>query len=180
MRVFLAMMVAASASFAFAEPVRTQAAGLRFSHPGEWVRVPAPSDVRAAQFRIPKVEGDAEDAEAVLFFFGKGKGGSAQDNLERWQKQMTQPDGKDSKDASVVTIKTVNGLKVTTLELPGTYKGMAAGGAPTAAKPGYRMLAAVVEGEPGPWFIRVVGPDATVKAAKSAFDALIASVDAHQ
>jgi hypothetical protein len=180
MRVLLALVVAASASIALAEPVRTQAAGLRFKHPSAWTRVPAPSDMRAAQFRVPKAEGDAEDAEAVLFFFGKGKGGGAQENVERWQNQMTQPDGKPSKDAAVVTIKTVNGLKVTTLELAGTYKGMGAGGAPTAAKPGYRMLAAVIEGDPGPWFLRLVGPDATVRAARADFDALIASVEAHQ
>jgi hypothetical protein len=167
-------------SIASAEAVRTQAAGLRFTHPGEWVRVPAPSDMRAAQFRVPKTAGDTEDAEAVLFFFGEGKGGSADDNLERWYGQMTQPDGKASKDAGTVTIKTVNGMKVTTLDLPGTYKGMPAPGTPPTTKAGHRLLAAMIEGKGGPWFFRIVGPDATVKAAKPAFDAFVASVEAHQ
>jgi hypothetical protein len=180
MRVLLAILLAATtASRASAEPVRTQDAGLRFTHPGEWVRVPAPSDMRAAQFRVPKVGGDTEDAEAVLFFFGPGKGGGTQDNLERWYGQMTQPDGKASKDAGVVIIKTVKNLKVTALDLPGTYKGMPAPGAPATAKSGYRLLAAAIEGEGGPWFFRIVGPDATVKAAKPAFDALLESVEAH-
>jgi hypothetical protein len=181
MRAILAVLVAlACSSLARAEPVRTQAAGLRFSIPSEWVRVPAPSDMRAAQFRVPKAGSDAEDAEAVLFFFGEGKGGGTQENLDRWYGQMTQADGKQSKDAGVVTIKTVKGLKVTELDLPGTYKGMAAPGSPPAAKSGYRLLAAVVEGPGGPWFWRVVGPDATVKATKPAFDALLESVEAHQ
>src|SRR5262245_18078819 len=127
MRAFLAIVVAAgSLSIESAEPVRTQAAGLRFAHPRQWTRVPAPSDMRAAQFRVPKAGGDTEDAEAVLFFFGAGKGGGTQENLERWYGQMTQPDGKASKDAGVVTIKTVKSLKVTMLDLPGTYKGMPA------------------------------------------------------
>jgi hypothetical protein len=181
MRALATLLVTVSlSSLASAEPVRTQAAGLRFSHPAEWVRVPAPSDMRAAQFRVPKTGADAEDAEAVLFFFGVGKGGSAQDNLDRWYGQMTQPDGKASKDAGTVTIKTINGLKVTTLDLPGTYKGMPAPGAPAVSKSGSRLLAAVIEGQTGPWFFRIVGPDATVKASKPAFDALVQSVEAHQ
>ena len=181
MRVLATLLsIALVATVGIADPVRTQAAGLRFTIPGEWVRVPAPSDMRAAQFRVPKAAGDAEDAEAVLFFFGEGKGGGTDDNLERWYGQMTQPDGKPSKDAGTVTIKTVNGVKVTALDLPGTYKGMPAPGAPAATKSGYRLLAAVIEGKGGPWFFRVVGPDATVKAAKPGFDAMLTSVETHQ
>ncbi|HXJ36201.1 MAG TPA: hypothetical protein VMS22_19385 [Candidatus Eisenbacteria bacterium] len=180
MRVLLVTLAFLVAPVAFADPVRTQAGALRFSHPSEWVRVPAPSDMRAAQFRVPKVEGDGEDAEVVLFFFGKGQGGSAQDNLDRWYGQMTQPDGSASKDKGVVTIKTINGLKVTELDLAGAYKGMPAPGSPAATKSGYRLLAAVVEGDEGPWFFRLVGPDATVKAAKPGFDALLGSVEVHK
>ena len=181
MRAFLATLVLlTSTSLASADPVRTQAAGLRFTVPSEWTRVPAPSDMRAAQFRVPKSGSDAEDAEAVLFFFGPGQGGSAQDNLDRWYGQMTQPDGKASKDAGTVVIKTVKGLKVTALDLPGTYKGMPAPGAPATTKSGYRLLAAAIEGTGGPWFFRIVGPDATVKAAKPGFDAMLESVEPHQ
>lgn len=182
MRTLVVVLAAVAAvSVASAEPMRTQAAGLRFSISSDWVRVPAPSDMRAAQFRVPKVAGDSEDAEAVLFFFGEGKGGGVQDNLDRWYGQMVQPDGKPSKDAGIVTIKTVKNLKVTALELPGTYKGMASpGGPPASPKEKSRLLAAIVEGPGGPWFLRIVGPDATVKAAKPAFDGFIESVEAHQ
>ena len=117
----------------------------------------------------------------MLFFFGEGKGGGVQENLERWYGQMTQPDGKASKDAGVVTIKSVKALKVTALDLPGTYKGMATpGGPPASAKDGYRLLAAIVEGPGGPWFFRVIGPEATVKASRPAFAAFIDGVEAHQ
>jgi hypothetical protein len=174
----LALPLAVAAA---AEPVRTQAAGLRFSTPAEWVRVPATSDMRAAQFRVPRAGSDAEDGEAILFFFGKGKGGGTDDNLQRWYAQMAQPDGRASKDVGVVTIKTVHGLRVTSLELPGTYKPMASmGGGDASPKPGYRLLAAVIEGDAGPWFVRVVGPDATVRAAKPGFDALVDGVEAHE
>jgi hypothetical protein len=183
MRVLLATLgLLVATTLALADPIRTQATGLRFSHPSEWTRVPAPSDMRAAQFRVPKAGADTDDGEAVLFFFGKGQGGSAEDNLARWRAQMVGPDGKPQKDAGVVTIKTVNGLKVTSLDLTGAYKAMpsAGGDGPGAPKAGYRLLAAMIEGKGGPWFFRIVGPDATVTAAKPGFQALLDSVEAHE
>jgi hypothetical protein len=173
----LALGVIAAAT---AETMRTEAAGLRFAVPKTWTRVPAPSDVRAAQYRIPRASGDSEDGELIVYFFGKGKGGSAQDNLERWYGQLTQPDGRPSRDAAVVTMRTVNGLHVTAVDLAGTYTGSAMGGGQTAPKPGTRMLAAVIEGEDGPWFFKAVGPAATIGLAKAGFDALLASLEAHR
>ena len=160
------------------DTVRTEVAGLRFTVPSTWTRVPAPSDVRAAQWRIPGTDGDADNAELVLFYFGKGKGGGTQENLDRWYGQFTQPDGRPSHDAAVVTIRTVNGLRVTSLDLAGTYRSQMGG--ETAPKSGSRMLAAVIEGEEGPWFLRAVGPAATVAQAKSGFDAVLASLEAHR
>ncbi len=160
-----------------AEAIRTEAAGLRFALPRDWVRVPASSDVRAAQFQIPRASGDQEDGEAILFFFGQSKGGGVEDNLERWYGQFTEPDGRPSREAAVVTIRTVNGLHVTSVDVPGTYTGMG----PTAKpKPGFRLLAAVVEGSGGPWFWKAVGPGGTMAAAKPAFDELLLSLEAHR
>jgi hypothetical protein len=159
---------------------RSESAGLRYTTPAEWSRVPAPSDMRAAQFRVPHAVADAEDGELVLFFFGAGQGGSAEQNVDRWTGQFTQPDGKPSKDAAVVTIRTVNDLKQTSLDVAGAYKPAPMGGAGGAEKPGWRLLAAVVEGPGGPWFWRLTGPQATVAAVKPQFDALLASLDAHQ
>ena len=175
--VFLIVMLAFPGGAA--DTVRTEAAGLRFTVPSGWTRVPAPSDVRAAQWRIPRSEGDAADAELVLFYFGKGKGGGTQENLDRWYGQFTQPDGRPSRDAAVVTMRTVNGLRVTSVDLAGTYRAQMGGGE-AAPKSGSRMLAAVVEGEDGPWFFRAVGPAATVARVKAEFDALLASVEAHR
>ena len=174
----LLMIVFASPGGA-GEMVRNEAAGLRFTVPSRWARVPAPSDVRAAQWRIPHAEGDADDAELVLFYFGKGKGGGAQENLDRWYGQFSQPDGRPSRDAAVVTIRTVNGLRVTSVDLSGSYRAQMGGG-DAAPKPGSRMLAAVVEGEEGPWFLKATGGAATIGQAKPDFDALLASLEAHR
>jgi hypothetical protein len=173
----LLLLVAATAS---AQPLRTEAAGLRYSVLKEWTRVPAPSDMRAAQYQIPRLTGDPADGELVLFFFGKGKGGGAQENLERWYGQLTQPDGKSTRDAAVVTTRTVNGLKVTTVDVGGTYVGMPGMGGDAQPKPGWRMLACVVEGEGGPWFFKAVGPDKTIAQSKPGFDALVASLEVHR
>lgn len=178
MRRFALLVALAVAAPANAQTLRSEAVGLRFSVPKAWDRVPAASEVRAAQFRLPRAPGDAEDGELVLFFFGEGKGGGVQDNLDRWYGQFTQPDGRQSRDAAVVTIRTVKGLKVTAVDLGGTYTAQMG---PGAAQPrtGYRMLGAVVEGPHGPWFWKAVGPAATVGQAREGFDALLASLEAH-
>ena len=55
------------------EVPRPEAAGL----PADRPRVPAPSDVRAAQLRIPRVASDAEDGGLVRFYVGTpARGGS--------------------------------------------------------------------------------------------------------
>jgi hypothetical protein len=163
-----------------AETTRTEAAGLRFNVPKSWTRVPAPSDVRAAQYTIPKAAGDPEDGEFILFFFGKGKGGGVEDNLERWYGQFAQPDGKASKDVAVVTIRTVNGLHVTTVDLSGTYTAMMGPGQKAEPKAGYRMIGAIIEGDEGPWFVKATGPLATIDAARHDIDTLLQSVEAHR
>src|SRR5207245_11027503 len=59
-----------------ADSVQTEAVGIRFAAPREWKRVPAPSELRAAQYRIARAPGGGDDGVLVLFFFGKGKVGS--------------------------------------------------------------------------------------------------------
>jgi hypothetical protein len=181
MRLVLAFLLLAATARVEAQTARTEAAGLRFGVPVTWVRTPAPSDMRAAQFRVPRAPGDAEDGELVLFFFGKGKGGSVDDNLTRWYGQFEQPDGRPSRDAAVITIRTVKDLKVTAVDLGGSYKGsgMKPGDSP-AARPNFHMLAAVIEGESGPWFFRLTGPEATAAQAKKDFDAMLTSLEAHR
>lgn len=176
MRALLVVPVAvlALAGVLHAAPMRQEAAGLRFAVPAEWPRVPAPSDVRAAQFRIPGAEG--ADAEVVLYFFGANRGGGVDDNLTRWYGQFTQPDGRSSKDVAVKTTRKVNGLDVTLVDLAGTYTGM---GPDAGTKSGQRMLGAIVEGKGGPWFWKAVGPAATIEAAKPAFEQVVDSIEPH-
>ena len=175
---FLVLALAAPVA---ADTARTEAASLRYAIPTTWTRVPAPSDVRAAQYTIPRAAADGEDGELILFFFGESKGGGVDENLTRWYGQFKEPDGRPPRDAAVLTIRTVNGLHVTAVDLAGTYLGaQMPGGKTPEPKPDFRMLAAVIEGKGGPWFFKALGPAATMAQAKPDFDRLLDSVDLHR
>ena len=175
LRALVLVAVLAPAALA-GETTRTEAAGLRLAVPTAWTRVPAPSDVRAAQWRLPRATGDAEDGEVILFFFGAGKGGGPAENLERWYGQFTPVDGRPARDAAVITKRTVHSLRVTSIDLAGAYRAAPSG----APKPGFHLLAAVIEGPGGPWFLKAVGPEGTVAGAKEGFEAVLASLEAHR
>src|SRR5688572_19334657 len=94
---------------------------LRFKAPEAWVTEKTTSSMRVAQYKLPKADGDSEDASLVLYYFGAAQGGSVQANVERWINQIQQPDGSSSKDKAKTETITVNGLKVTTVDVAGTY-----------------------------------------------------------
>jgi hypothetical protein len=161
------------------ETARTEAAGLRFALPRTWTRVPTMAETRAAQYRIPAASGDTGETEFAVFFRGEGQGGGATENLERWYSRFAPRDGRSSRDVAVVTTRTTGDLRVTAIDLSGTWIGSAA--QPSGAGiSGYRLLGAVVEGKGGPWILEILGPAATVGQAKPDFDALLGSLEAHR
>jgi hypothetical protein len=143
---------------------------LTFTNPAAWTdRAPA-SSMRVAEFVVPKVPGDAEDADVIVYYFG-GSGGSVEANLQRWTMQF-----QSSKDAAR-TSSTVNGLRLTSLDVSGTYVAeLRPGSAERHNKPGFRMRATVVETPKGPYFIKLTGPAATVDKAGAAFDHFLQSL----
>jgi len=162
----------APASMPVIEGNTATAASLSFQIDPQWtVETPA-SSMRAAQFRLPAVEGDAEAGELAIF---QGIGGSPDANVKRWIEQFQQPDGKPSSEAAKVENKKVGDFIVMTLDVGGTYSGssMMGGG---SDKPGFRMLAAVVVGPNGPWQFKLTGTEKTIGHWKPAFDALIDSL----
>src|SRR5213594_3099496 len=94
--------------------------GLTFTAPAAWHARPAASAMRVAEFVVPKAAGDPEDAEVIVYFFGISVG-SVNANVDRWIGQMQQPDGSASKDKARREAQTINGLKVTMVDLAGTY-----------------------------------------------------------
>lgn len=128
--------------------------------------------MRAAEWLVPRAPGDTDDAECFAITFGAGKGGSVDDNVDRWVKQF------DPQSAPPVrTTRTVHAMNVTRVEVGGTYKAMQMpGAAATAPHASWRLIGAIVEAPSGAWFFKLTGPDATVKAASKEMDALVDSM----
>ena len=142
--------------------------------PAGWVEQTPTSNMRKAQFSLPKAEGDSEDAELVAFYFGQGQGGSVEANIDRWIGQISQPDGSSSKEKAKTSSREVAGKKITLVDVSGTYSNTMMGNA--SPRPGYRMLAAVIETGEGPWFFKLVGPEKTVSKWSGSFDQFINSL----
>src|SRR5678816_185369 len=140
----------------------SQKSELKFTVPAGWVEEPRSSSMRVAQYKLPKVTGDSEDASLVVYYFGQGQGGSTAANVERWVGQMKQADGNAARDAKEEHFET-NGLKVTTVDVSGTYVAETAPGSGTFHNnAGYRLRAAVVETANGSYYVKLVGPEKTI------------------
>jgi hypothetical protein len=152
-------------------------AALKYDGPAGWVSKPPASSMRVADFTLPKAAGDAEDGQLGVFFFG-GQGGGVQANLDRWISQMTQPDGKASKDvAKTTTMKTKSGLAVTLVDLTGTYVAeVSPGSTERFNKPGFRLRAAVIETADGPYFVKLTGPAKTIARWDESFAEFLSSL----
>jgi hypothetical protein len=151
-----------------------QTGSLTFTAPQAWTSRPAASSMRVAEFVVPKAQGDPEDGELIVYFFG-GTGGSVEANVKRWIGQFQQapgaPAGGNRKTFNV------GNLKVTTVDVSGTYIAeVRPGSSERHNKPNFRMRAAVVETPKGPYFVKFTGPASTVKAASTGFDAFITSL----
>ena len=136
---------------------------LRYKIPDGWVTEKPTSNMRVAQYKLPKAEGDPEDASLVLYYFGATQGGSVQANIDRWVGQIQQPDGSASKDKAKTENLTVNGLKITTVDVTGTFTAeMTPGAGNNRNEADYRLRAAVIETPKGNYFAKLVGPVKTV------------------
>jgi hypothetical protein len=144
--------------------------------PEGWKNEPA-SGMRVAQFTLPKAAGDSNAPVFIVYYFGANGAGSVEANVKRW-KDMVEPQTGTPKEAKTEK----DGVRVTSLDASGTFNEAAMGmpGAPPTPHPNYRLLAAVVEvvadAGKNPYYFRMYGPVKSVAAAKSGWDALVASL----
>lgn len=151
-------------------------AGLVFQVPEVWIYEAPSSSMRVAQYRIPRMDGDNVDSEMAVFHFGGG-GGSVQANMDRWMGQFTAVDGGPVSDDAQISERDGNGVRITLADVSGTYN-RSQGPMMTEVEshPGYRMIAAVVEGQGGPWFFKLTGPQNTVGRSQESFSSLLDSL----
>jgi hypothetical protein len=177
----LASLIAAgmpATALAQGEDVRTFAlsgGSLSLEAPAGWKRVQPRSGIVETEFSIPAEAGDEQAGRMTVM----GAGGGVQANVDRWYGQFTQPDGSATKDkASTKTIK-ISGCTVTVVDVAGTYKDSPGGpfaGGRTVERPGYRMLAAIVEPEDkdkGSYFLKFYGPAKTVEKHADGFRKMV-------
>jgi hypothetical protein len=170
------MIRLALALTALLAPAIVSAQTLRYDAPDKWNEQTPASSMRVTEFQLPRVAGDAEDVELVVFYFG-GSGGSVEANLQRWVSQMEQPDGRSSFEVAATTGFDANGLAVTVLDVAGTYVAAVRPGSPTQLnKPDFRLLAAVVETPVGPYFFKLTGPARSVARWDRPFAAFLRTV----
>jgi hypothetical protein len=151
--------------------------GLTYTAPPAWHSRPPASSMRVAEFVVPKAQGDSEDAELIIHYFGAAGAGSAEANIDRWISQVKQPDGSPSKAKVRRADRMINGLKVTTVDVTGTFTAeMSPGAAEHYNKPAYRLCAAVVETPQGPYYIKMTGPAKTVADAQPDYEKFLSSL----
>jgi hypothetical protein len=167
----------ASQSASSSAPSSQTAAGdVSYKVPEGWKAEKPTSEMRLAQYKLPKAEGDGEDALLVVFYFGPSQGGTTQANIDRWVNQVKQPDGSPSKDKAKTQTLAVNGLQVTTVDVLGNYSGgMSQDSAPKDSNSIYRLRGAVIETPKGSYFVKLTGPEKTVNHWDQAYNDYIKS-----
>lgn len=159
-------------------PIQPATGELHYQVPEGWKVESPTSDMRAGQYKLPKAEGDGEDALLVLYYFGQGQGGPAQANIDRWINQITQPDGGSSKERAKTGNLTVNGLQVNTVDVTGNYSGgMSPDSAPANSQSIYRLRAAVIDTPKGSYFVKLTGPERTIERWDQAYTEYLKSFD---
>lgn len=144
---------------------------LRWEAPEDWRAVKPASNMRLAEYHLPPAP-EAEPATLTVFYFGKGGGGSIQDNIDRWVGQF-----KEQTSEPEQTTRKVNGLNVHLVDAAGTFNaGSMMGGG--EAQPDWRMRAAIVETPAGNFFFKLTGPSDTVGSHDESFETFISSFEA--
>jgi hypothetical protein len=103
--------------------------------------------------------------------------GGVEETLKRWQ--TNQWGGQDSMEERR-EVKTKLGGEATVATFSGTYTAMDFSPDKKEAKENFMMLGAIVPTSEGTFYIKLVGPRATIEANRDAFETMIKSFDKKQ
>ncbi len=99
--------------------------------------------------------------------FKLGDGGSVDANIGRWKNQFQNADGSPAEPTR--SQRVVAGASVTRVDFKGAWKGMGMGEAQNNSE----QLAAAIELPQETIYIRMVGPESAVEAARKDFEAMV-------
>jgi hypothetical protein len=147
---------------------------LKFTIPSKWLIEPVESPARGGQWRVPPLHSGGEGGEVVVFYFGKGIGGTAEENIEAWKRMFT---AEDHPAAAEVKHHETGGLKISQVVIFGTYNQVVSlAGVPPETKSNYGLLGAVIENPQGTIYWRFTGPEPLITANLPLFNKVIDSV----
>lgn len=139
------------------------AAHFSYTTPTGWQEQPL-TPMRAVNLKV------GEASECYVSELG-GSGGGLASNLNRWRKQMGQPELSEA-DIAALPKRTLLGQEASLISISGTFSGM--GG--TAPKENYRMLGVALSTADHAVFVKLTGPQAEVEKETANFDTFIASL----
>ena len=158
MKTFLATLMLCFAPLAPASsPMAVRVLDWMLPVPANWTPQVPSSDMRLAQFTIRSEGGNAD---AAVFYFGQGSGGSVEENTKRWASQFLDAAGKPAtpkleKGAS-------GGMPVTWVALDGRYARGVGSGPQGESKAKQSLRVAVIETDRGNLFFQLWGDEAAI------------------
>lgn len=163
-----ALTLAASAGNAEEPAAKPLKVGpLSFTVAAPWKVSDTPKPMSQGTIDLPGKEG-APGLSASFYHFGAGQGGDLQGNIQRWKGMF-----EASPEARTVKEEMDFGkAKATLVSITGTYVGSRFT-PEKEPRAGYTLLAAVLPTDDGDIYVRLVGPDAGVAAAKEEFKKLL-------
>ena len=156
-------------SSATSNPSLIELPSITLPKPAAWTWVKPSMQFRTLQYQVcnsgpGKV---APCADLIVSVFKLGDGGSVDANIGRWKNQFQNADGSPAQPTR--SQRVVAGASVTRVDLKGAWKGMGMGEAQNNSE----QLAAAIELPQETIYIRMVGPESTVEAARKDFEAMV-------
>jgi hypothetical protein len=145
--------------------------GLKSKAPASWKEEKPSSSMRLTQFKLPKAEGDPEDAELAIFYFKAGSG-TVEQNLKRQLAKFEPAEGDKEVKQKVEKIK-IGSVEATYQDVHGTFLSKFPPFAPNAKvtrKDNYRQLYVLFTNDTGEYYLTLLGPAKTVEQHKKEFD----------
>ena len=137
-------------------------APLVFAASEGWTEETPANPMRKAQYVLPGAPVNGADATAVVFHFPAGAG-TVDANIERWASQFEQADGSSSMDRIQRMQRRVDGMLVHEVQIGGRYVAETSpGSGERLDEAEWKMMAAVFESDHGNYYLKCVGPRATI------------------
>lgn len=164
------LLFAAAVSADDKKGAEVEIAGLRSHAPAGWKEETPSGSMRLAQFKVPKADGDKDDAEVAVFALAGG--GGAEANLKRQTAAFQPADGKDKVGEKQDKIK-FGPHEAVYQEVTGTFLKKVAPRDPNSKVTplaGYKQLYVIFEADGKTNSLWLRGPEKTVDANKKAFE----------